>query len=96
MANITKKNLVDRVSNNTRLTQIDTRIIIESFLDFISKSLQQGKNVEIRGFGRFKIKERKARTARNPRTGETVQVEAGYKPVFEASKELRKRVNDNN
>ncbi len=94
MANITKKDLVERISDATGLTQVDTKIVVESFLDAVSQALQSGTNIEIRGFGRFKIKEKKARTARNPRTNEHIEVEAGYKPVFEASKELRSRVND--
>lgn len=94
MGNITKKDLVERISEKTGLTQVDTKIVIESFLDSVSKALQSGSNIEIRGFGRFKIKEKRARTARNPRTNEHIQVEAGFKPIFEASKELRNRIND--
>jgi nucleoid DNA-binding protein len=94
MSNVTKKDLVEKISDRTGLTQVDTKIVVESLLEAISKALQQGKNIEIRGFGRFKIKERRARNARNPRTNEHIQVQAGYKPIFEASKELRKRVNN--
>lgn len=94
MGNITKKDLVEKVSDKTGLTQVDTKIVIESFLDSVSKALQSGKNIEIRGFGRFKIKEKKARMARNPRTNEQIHVKAGFKPIFEASKELRNRVNN--
>lgn len=94
MGNITKKDLVERISEKTGLTQVDTKIVIESFLDSVSKALQSGNNIEIRGFGRFKIKEKRARTARNPRTNEHIQVEAGFKPIFEASRELRNRIND--
>ncbi len=93
MSNVTKKDIVDEIAARTGLTQVDTKIIVECFLDAISKSLQQGKNIEIRGFGRFKVKPKKARTARNPRTGDLVQVEAGIKPVFEASKELKFQLN---
>lgn len=94
MGNVTKKDLVEKIADTTGLTQVDTKIVLESFLEAVSESLRTGRNIEIRGFGRFKIKERKARIARNPRTNEHIQVEAGYKPVFEASKELRKRVNE--
>ena len=94
MGNITKKDLVEKISEKTGLTQVDTKIVIESFLDSVSKALQSGNNIEIRGFGRFKIKEKRARTARNPRTNEHIQVEAGFKPIFEASRELRNRIND--
>jgi DNA-binding protein HU-beta/integration host factor subunit beta len=94
MSNITKKDLVEKISDRTGLTQVDTKIVVESFLDSVAKALQSGSNIEIRGFGRFKVKKKRARTARNPRTNQYIQVEAGYKPVFEASKELRNRVNE--
>lgn len=94
MSNITKKDLVERVAEKTGLTQVDTKIVVESFLEAVSQSLQDGKNIEIRGFGRFKIKSKRSRSARNPRTNEQIQVEAGYKPLFEASRELRTRLND--
>ena len=92
MGNITKKDLVERIAERTGLTQVDTKIVVESFLEALSQALQSGRNIEIRGFGRFKIKSKKARVARNPRTNEHIQVEAGFKPIFEASKDLRKRV----
>jgi len=94
MSNVTKKDLVEEIANSTGLTQVDTKIVIESFLESVSTALQKGNNIEIRGFGRFKIKEKRARTARNPRTNEYIQVDSGYKPIFEASRELRRRVDD--
>ena len=93
MGNVTKKDIVDAIADRTGLTQVDTKVIVECFLDSIAKSLRDGKNIEIRGFGRFKVKEKKAREARNPRTGEMVHIEAGFKPVFEASKELKSVLN---
>lgn len=94
MNNITKKDIVEEISTRTGLTQVDTKIVVECFLDSIANSLIEGHNIEIRGFGRFKIREKKGRTARNPRTGEPVKVEAGIKPVFEASRELKKYLNE--
>jgi nucleoid DNA-binding protein len=94
MSNITKKDLVEKISDRTGLTQVDTKIVVETFLESVSRALREGKNIEIRGFGRFKIKKKKARLARNPRTNVHIQVPEGFKPVFEASKELRKRIND--
>lgn len=94
MANITKRDLVERISEKTGLTQVDTKIVIESFLESITHALQSGRNIEIRGFGRFKIKKKNARVARNPRTGEQISVDETFKPIFKASNELRKRVND--
>jgi nucleoid DNA-binding protein len=92
MSNVTKKDLVEQISERTGLTQVDTKIVVESFLEALSVALKAGSNIEIRGFGRFKVKRKKARTARNPRTNESIQVGEGFKPIFEASRELRKRV----
>jgi DNA-binding protein HU-beta/integration host factor subunit beta len=94
MKNVTKKDLVEQIAERTGLTRVDTKIIVECFLDSVSQSLQNGTNIEIRRFGRFKIKKKKARRARNPRTNQFIQVAAGFKPTFEASRELRKRIND--
>ncbi|MGL1903822.1 MAG: HU family DNA-binding protein [Fibrobacterales bacterium] len=95
MSNVTKKDIVEEIAMRTGMTQVDTKIVIECFLDSIANAMVGRNNIEIRGFGRFKIKEKKARIARNPRTGEPVQVEAGVKPVFEASKDLKKYLNEN-
>ena len=76
MGNITKKDLVEKIAEHTGLTQVETKIVVESFLDSVAKALQNGSNIEIRGFGRFKVKQKKARTARNPRTNEYIEVDA--------------------
>lgn len=92
MANVTKKELVEFISTQTGMTQVDTKLVLESFLQAIGDCLKEGRNIEIRGFGRFKIRKRNARLARNPRTGDPVEVEAGIKPVFEPSKELKEYI----
>ncbi len=94
MNNITKKDIIDSISAKTGLTQIDTKVLTEAFMQAITKSLCEGRDIELRGFGRFKIKERKARIARNPKTDKKVNVEKGLKPKFEASRELKRRVNN--
>jgi len=68
--------------------------VVETFLDAVGKALQSGRNIEIRGFGRFKVKQQKAHTARNPRTNESVKVDERFKPIFEASNKLRDRVSE--
>lgn len=94
MKNVTKKDLVEQIADRTGLTRVDTKIIVECFLEAVSRALEMGTNIEIRTFGRFKIKKKQARRARNPRTNQYINVAAGYKPVFEGSKELKKRIND--
>ncbi len=95
MQNITRKDIIESISSKTGLTQVKVKTITESFLEAIKESLYTGKDIELRGFGRFKIKQRKARIARNPRTGEKVSVKDGIKPKFEASRKMIKRVNKN-
>lgn len=67
-------------------------MVIDGFLNAVKQALAQGNGIEIRGFGTFKVRHRKARVARNPRTGEPVQVPARVSPVFKPSKYLRARV----
>lgn len=93
MANVTKKEIVEEISRRTGMTQAETKVVFESLLEAIAQSLRAGRNIELRGFGRFKVRARKPRTARNPRTGEVVEVPGGLKPVFEASRELRELLN---
>ena len=94
MANVTKKDLVDQIAMRTGMTQVDTKMVVECFLDEIARSLLSGKNIEIRGFGRFKMRKINPRMARNPKTGEPVMVKEGLKPIFEVSRELKKYIND--
>lgn len=66
---------------------------VSVILDEIGDALARGDRVELRGFGTFSVRHREARTGRNPRTGEPVEVEAKSVPFFKAGKELRARVN---
>lgn len=93
-SNITKKDLIDEISDRVGMTQSKTKIIVEKFLDSLVEGFIQGDNVEIRGFGRFKLKQRKTRVARNPRTGEVVMIKEGIRPVFEASNEIIRALNE--
>ncbi len=91
--NVTKKELVEEIASRTGLPQVETKKIVECFLDSVARFLIDGNNIEIRGFGRFKIRNKAGYQARNPRTGEPITVNAGKKPVFEPSKELKKVLN---
>ncbi len=90
---MTKADLVERVSRETGLTRKDTGIIVKNFLTALADALARGQNVELRRFGTFKVRRRKARMARNPRTGDPVQVPERFVPVFRPSKELKFKVN---
>ena len=86
---MTKADLVEKVAEKTGLTRTDVAVVVDGFLDAIKASMEQGNNIEIRGFGTFKIKQRKARKARNPRTGDEVPVPNRKVPVFKPSNEFK-------
>ena len=86
---MTKADLVEQVAEKTGLTRTDVAVVVDTFLDTIKKSMEMGNNIEIRGFGTFKIKLRKARKAHNPRTGEEVPVPDRKVPVFKPSNEFK-------
>jgi integration host factor subunit beta len=93
---MTKADLVDRVTAATGLTKRDVAVIVDRFIEAVGKSLTEGRHIEIRGFGSFKVKTRRARIARNPRTGATVEVPEKVVPYFKVSKELKRLVEDAN
>lgn len=89
---MTKAEIIEQVSSGTGLTKIETEAIINGFMTAVISAVQQGDSVELRGFGSFRARHRAARTARNPVTGEIVDVAARYVPVFKASKGFREAV----
>jgi len=90
-----KSELVARLAEaNPHLYQRDVERIVSTIFEEISAALERGDRVELRGFGAFSVKTRPARTGRNPRTGEAVEVEEKRIPFFKTGKELRERLND--
>lgn len=89
---MTKADLVLEVSKSTELTKKETELVIKTVFDNISNALSNGDKVELRGFGSFRIRNRKARQGRNPKTGTIVNVPAKKVPFFRAGKELRSMV----
>ena len=81
------------VDENPHLYQRDVEKIVNTIFDEIVEALANGDRVELRGFGAFSVKPRDARTGRNPRTGESVAVEAKSVPFFKTGKLLRERLN---
>lgn len=79
---ITKKDIVLKIANETNIKQIDVKRVVQSTLDKITDYLSQGQTVELRNFGIFKIKSRKGRLGRNPRTGQEVPVPPKKVVVF--------------
>ena len=89
---MTKADLVEEVSARTGVSKNHTALIVDGLLDSVSRALSDGQHLEIRGFGTFKVRERRARRARNPRSGSEVMVPAKLVPVFKPSKELKAQV----
>lgn len=89
-----KSELVQTISKkNPHLFQRDVENIVNAIFDEIGDALADGNRVELRGFGAFSVKNRPARTGRNPRTGASVSVEEKWVPFFKTGKELRERLN---
>ncbi|HPY75732.1 MAG TPA: HU family DNA-binding protein [Planctomycetota bacterium] len=89
---ITKKQLVEKVSNKADQTKIKTKEIIQLFLDVIIKELQKGNRIELRDFGVFEVKTRASRMGRNPRTGEAVAVLARKVVSFKVGRKMKLNV----
>lgn len=92
---MTKAELVERVAHaiGPQVTKKECKRVIEAFLSSVQDALVRGEGIEIRGFGTFKVRHRKARTARNPRTGEPVEVPTRRVPVFKPSRLFLGRIN---
>lgn len=89
-----KSELIQLIAQkNPHLYHRDIELIINTVFDEIIQALGNGDRVELRGFGAFSVKGRNARTGRNPRTGDQVEVEAKRVPFFKSGKELRERLN---
>jgi DNA-binding protein HU-beta len=92
---LTKADIVDTIASATGLTKVETEAVVDGFIKTVIDAMQNGKNIEIRGFGSFKVKKRKGRVARHPRTGEQVMVGEHWVPLFKVSKEVKVLVNEN-
>lgn len=91
---MTKSELIEQLSFTTgALNKKEAELIVNTIFDSIGDALIEGDRVEIRGFGSFTIRERDARVARNPKSGEIVNIPAKKTPFFKTGKELRLRVN---
>ena len=89
-----KSELVIKIAEkNPHLYHRDVERIVNRVFDEITHAMRDGNRVELRGFGAFSAKERQARTGRNPRTGEAVDVTEKRVPYFKTGKELRQRLN---
>lgn len=89
---MTKKEIVKTISEEIGLTQLKTKEIVQKTFDAIVNALVDEKRIELRNFGVFEVKKRAARKARNPRTGQRVDVPEKYVVTFKPGKEMEERV----
>ena len=89
---MTKKDIVLKITDATGIKQVDVKKIVQKTFDVIIDALMQGDKVELRNFGVFKIKERRARFGRNPRTGQSVPVTPRKVVVFKSGLEMKQKV----
>ena len=89
-----REELARKVSEKTGLNLIDAKLVVASFFDAIKSELVKGKRIELRGFGRFFVKEKKPRIARNPRSGQEVNVQRKFSPIFKISDIIIKKLNE--
>ena len=88
-----KTDLIDAVSDSADLTKADAARAVDAVIASITKALKSGDSVTVVGFGTFQVRERAARTGRNPKTGDAIKIEASKNPAFKAGKALKDAVN---
>jgi DNA-binding protein HU-beta len=88
-----KADLIDAVAGATDMSKASATRAVDSVIDTITSSLKSGDQVTLVGFGTFLVRDRAARSGRNPQTGETIQIKASKAPAFKAGKALKDAVN---
>lgn len=90
---ITKNDLVESISLNTNIYKKDIASVVDALFEVMKEELAQGSTIELRGFGTFEPRLRKAKSsARNPKTGEKISVDSHYVAAFRAGKELKEKL----
>ncbi len=89
---VSKKDLITSVAETAELSKKDAEAAVNAVLETIKSTLKSGEKVTLTGFGTFEVRERSARSGRNPQTGETIQIAASKVPAFKAGKELKEAV----
>lgn len=90
---MTKKEFIGVIAENAGVSKKDTEAVYDALWASVIENLKAGEKVQVTGFGTFEVRKRPERTAKNPRTGETVKVEASVSPAFKASKALKDSIN---
>jgi DNA-binding protein HU-beta len=87
-----KTELVDAVASRAQLTKKEANQVVEAVLQSITEALSRGEKVQLVGFGTFEVRQREARSGRNPQTGEAINIPARRAPVFKPGKLLKEAV----
>ncbi|SDB46593.1 DNA-binding protein HU-beta [Pseudidiomarina indica] len=88
-----KSQLVDKIADGAEISKAAAGRALDSFIEAVTEALKKGDQVALVGFGTFSVRERAARTGRNPQTGQTIQIAAAKVPSFKAGKALKDAVN---
>src|SRR5215212_4572462 len=91
-ASVNKTELIDRIAEETDVPKSEAQKYLDAFEEVITSMLKMGEEVQITGFGKFYIQERKAREGRNPQTGEKMKIAASKVPTFSAGNPLKESV----
>jgi DNA-binding protein HU-beta len=90
---VNKSQLVDKIADGAEISKAAAARALDSFISAVTDALKSGEQVALVGFGTFSVRERSARTGRNPQTGKTIQIAAAKVPSFKAGKALKDSVN---
>ena len=88
-----KTQLIQKIAENGNMTKKDAELALKAVIDAISDAVVAGEKVQVSGFGSFDVKAREARTGRNPKTGEAVEIAASKRVVFSAAQALKDKLN---
>ena len=88
-----KSDLIDAVAGDADVSKAEAARVVDAVIDSITRALKKGDTVTLVGFGTFQVRERAARSGRNPKTGDTIQIKASKNPAFKAGKALKDAVN---
>ena len=88
-----KTQLIDKIAENADITKASAGRAVDAIIEAVSDSLKSGDTVQLVGFGTFSVRERSARTGRNPQTGKEISIPAAKVPGFKAGKALKEAVN---
>ena len=88
-----KTDLIDAVASEADVSKAEAARVVDAVIDSITRALKKGDTVTLVGFGTFQVRERAARSGRNPKTGETIKIGASKNPAYKAGKALKDAVN---